>query len=71
LKLKYIDKPLFRFHTCFHVNLRPCIAAAPGDGAKGLGLLEWLGPVIPQGVLVTGVKSSWRLAWQVRPGIDR
>ena len=31
---------------------------------SGLGLLNWLGPVIPQGVLVTGVKAGWRTAWQ-------
>jgi hypothetical protein len=31
-------------------------AAASDD--NGFGLLEWLGPVIPQGILVTGVKGA-------------
>ena len=29
---------------------------------RGFGLLEWLGPVVPQGALVTGVKTGWREA---------
>ena len=39
-------------------------AADDDDSNKGLGLLEWLGPVIPQGALVTGVKGGWKLAWR-------
>ena len=44
--------------------------ACPGGGSNkrpdppGLGLLEWLGPVVPQGALVTGVKAGWREAWR-------
>ena len=38
--------------------------AASESESRGLGLLEWLGPVVPQGVLVTGVKAGWRAAWQ-------
>jgi putative glutathione S-transferase len=32
--------------------------------SNGLGLLTWLGPVVPQGAVVTGVKAGWKLAWQ-------
>ena len=37
--------------------------ADSSGGSKGFGLLDWLGPVVPQGVLVTGVKAGWRAAW--------
>ena len=42
---------------------RAMVTRAASD-TSGLGLLTWLGPVIPQGVLVTGVKAGWRAAWQ-------
>ena len=38
--------------------------AAADDSNSGLGLLNWLGPVIPQGAVVTGVKAGWKAAWQ-------
>jgi len=42
---------------------RAMVTHAASD-TSGLGLLNWLGPVIPQGALVTGVKAGWRAAWQ-------
>ena len=39
------------------------MVALAGNNNKGFGLLDWLGPVVPQGVLVTGVKGGWRAAW--------
>lgn len=30
---------------------------------KGLSVLEWTGKLVPQGLLVKGVKESWRFAW--------
>jgi len=41
------------------------VGAGPGGVNKGLGLLEWTGKVVPQGLLVGGVKEAWRQAWQV------
>ena len=38
--------------------------AAADDSNSGLGLLNWFGPVIPQGAVVTGVKAGWKAAWQ-------
>ncbi|KAG1674958.1 hypothetical protein FOA52_014753 [Chlamydomonas sp. UWO 241] len=38
----------------------------PSGGVnKGLGILEWTGKVVPQGLLVGGVKEAWKAAWQV------
>ncbi|KAL4457697.1 hypothetical protein ABPG75_012562 [Micractinium tetrahymenae] len=35
------------------------------DGAKkGLGVLEWTGAVVPQGLLVKTAKYGWRTAWK-------
>eukprot|EP00879_Flechtneria_rotunda_P003181 GHRR01003404.1.p1 GENE.GHRR01003404.1~~GHRR01003404.1.p1 ORF type:complete len:405 (+),score=101.52 GHRR01003404.1:151-1365(+) len=31
---------------------------------KGFSLLEWTSKLVPQGALVTGAKTGWRLAWQ-------
>ncbi|KAL6779675.1 hypothetical protein ACKKBG_A13255 [Auxenochlorella protothecoides x Auxenochlorella symbiontica] len=41
-------------------NLTTCGATRP---KKGLSILEWTGGVIPQGVLVSGVKAAWKAAW--------
>lgn len=43
---------------------RHVVTRASKDETNGLGLLTWLGPVIPQGALVTGVKGTWKIAWQ-------
>ena len=41
------------------------VTRAGDDGSSnGLGLLPFLGPVVPQGALVTPVKAAWRAAWQ-------
>ena len=49
------------------LNGRRRIAAVQcksGDGLeKGFNVMEWTGAIIPQGVLVKGVKTGWRLAW--------
>eukprot|EP00775_Hariotina_reticulata_P010760 gene10760-10916_t len=31
---------------------------------KGLSILEWTSKLVPQGALVTGARTGWRLAWQ-------
>eukprot|EP00882_Tetradesmus_deserticola_P014725 GHRQ01015671.1.p1 GENE.GHRQ01015671.1~~GHRQ01015671.1.p1 ORF type:complete len:191 (+),score=38.88 GHRQ01015671.1:145-717(+) len=31
---------------------------------KGFSLLEWTSMLVPQGALVTGAKTGWRLAWE-------
>jgi hypothetical protein len=31
---------------------------------KGFSLLEWTSALVPQGALVTGAKTGWRLGWQ-------
>ncbi|KAA6423856.1 MAG: hypothetical protein FRX49_06426 [Trebouxia sp. A1-2] len=31
---------------------------------KGLGILEWTGSLVPQGLLVKGAKNGWKLAWK-------
>ncbi|KAK9868292.1 hypothetical protein WJX84_005861 [Apatococcus fuscideae] len=43
------------------------VRATPGQGRvdKGLGVLEWTGKLIPQGLLVKGVKTGWRTAWEL------
>lgn len=39
-------------------------ATPPGDRiSKGLNVMEWTGGLVPQGLLVTGVQESWKLAW--------
>ena len=44
---------------------RATVTRAADDGASnGLGLLTFLGPVVPQGALVTPVKAAWKAAWQ-------
>ena len=44
---------------------RATVTRAAEDGASnGLGLLTFLGPVVPQGALVTPVKAAWKAAWQ-------
>lgn len=37
---------------------------SPQKVDKGLGVLEWTGSLVPQGLLVKGVKGGWRFAWQ-------
>lgn len=34
-----------------------------GSVRYGLNFLQWAGTVVPQGVVVTGVKTGWRAAW--------
>lgn len=42
----------------------PGIQCKSGDRLeKGFNVMEWTGAIIPQGVLVKGVKTGWRLAW--------
>lgn len=41
-------------------RLRTQCAAGP---SRGLSVLEWTGKLIPQGLLVTGVKAGWRTTW--------
>lgn len=48
---------------------RPAVCSAGGSGGDGsvrygLNFLQWAGKVVPQGAVVTGVKSGWRAAWQ-------
>ena len=44
---------------------RATVTRAADDGSSnGLGLLTFLGPVVPQGALVTPVKAAWKTAWQ-------
>lgn len=45
------------FSTMKRGAARRLTTAAASDD-NGFGLLEWLGPVIPQGILVTGVKGA-------------
>jgi hypothetical protein len=58
-------RPSSRHRHRQRVVVAAAAAADDDDSNKGLGLLEWLGPVIPQGALVTGVKGGWKLAWCV------
>lgn len=45
------------------VDVRASSSSRDDDAPnRGFGLLEWLGPVVPQGALVTGVKTGWREA---------
>eukprot|EP00199_Chlamydomonas_sp_CCMP681_P002098 CAMPEP_0119108678 /NCGR_PEP_ID=MMETSP1180-20130426/15599_1 /TAXON_ID=3052 ORGANISM="Chlamydomonas cf sp, Strain CCMP681" /NCGR_SAMPLE_ID=MMETSP1180 /ASSEMBLY_ACC=CAM_ASM_000741 /LENGTH=403 /DNA_ID=CAMNT_0007094323 /DNA_START=93 /DNA_END=1304 /DNA_ORIENTATION=- len=44
---------------------RLCPKAVPTPGVdKGFSILTWTGKLLPQSLLVSGVKESWRLAWQ-------
>lgn len=63
---------------CFHrgKQLRPArnitsrpavritVKSAQEKPNRGLGVLEWTGSVVPQGLLVKSVKYSWRTAWK-------
>ncbi|CAG9466160.1 unnamed protein product [Pedinophyceae sp. YPF-701] len=40
-------------------------AASSEKVSKGINLLEWGGKLVPQGVLVKGVKAGWRQAWVI------
>lgn len=64
-------------HCGFHANvaqvprkssrrsiLRPVAAEQGQKVDKGLGVLEWTGSLVPQGLLVKGAKNGWKLAWQ-------
>ncbi|GMH44652.1 hypothetical protein BSKO_12604 [Bryopsis sp. KO-2023] len=37
----------------------------PEKSSRGINFLEWSGKLVPQGPIVSGVKSGWKLAWQV------
>ncbi|KAI8463897.1 MAG: hypothetical protein J3K34DRAFT_442208, partial [Monoraphidium minutum] len=39
-------------------------AAPPPKVDNGFSLLTWTSKLVPQGALVTGAKTGWRLAWQ-------
>jgi putative glutathione S-transferase len=42
-----------------------CCAMRPQQGAdQGLSLLTWTNALVPQGLLVSGVKEGWKTAWQ-------
>ena len=41
-----------------------CAGKPKPSNQGGLRVLEWTGSLVPQGVLVKGVKAGWRLAWQ-------
>lgn len=46
---------------------RSTVVFAARDGPKvdkGLGILEWTGSLVPQGLLVKGAKNGWKLAWK-------
>ncbi len=40
-----------------------CQQQSPGGASKGLNVLELTGALLPQGALVTTVKTGWRMAW--------
>ncbi|KAL3140007.1 hypothetical protein ABBQ38_004290 [Trebouxia sp. C0009 RCD-2024] len=44
---------------------KPISMSASGPKVdKGFGVLEWTGKLVPQGLLVKGVKNGWKFAWQ-------
>ncbi|GAX78570.1 hypothetical protein CEUSTIGMA_g6010.t1 [Chlamydomonas eustigma] len=60
--------PRLQHNTQRHITM--CTRAKPQAGdkgfvSKGLGILEWSGKVVPQGLLVSGVKEGWRQAWKL------
>eukprot|EP00798_Chlamydomonas_sp_ICE-L_P000006 gene6-12814_t len=51
--------------SSFRLPLPPLRANPEGKVDRGFSILELTGKLAPQGLLVTGASTGWRLAWQI------